>query len=77
MNAGPRCLCEYRHLTKAPPVEIVPHLNPETSRGHTSAVQLPGCFKAMLVDNFLTIKKKKKAALNPKCSVFSKMQQVT
>lgn len=42
---------------KAPPVEIVPHPNPETCRGHRSAVQLLGCFKAVLAGNFLMIKK--------------------
>lgn len=80
MSPGPRCVCcERQHLVKAPPVEIVPHPNPETCRGHRSAVQLLGCFKAVLVGNFLMIKKNPdptKTALNPKCSVFSKMPQV-
>lgn len=80
MSPGPRCVCcERQHLVKAPPVEIVLHPNPETCRGHRSAVQLLGCFKAVLVGNFLMIKKipnPTKTALNPKCSVFSKMPQV-
>lgn len=53
MSPGPRCLCcESQHLAEAPPVAIVPHLNPETSRGHTSAVLVAGVLQGSACRQF-------------------------
>lgn len=63
---------------KVPSEELVPHLNPETSRGHTSAVLVAEVLQGHACNQFFkqTNNNKKKPVLNPSCAVFSKTQQV-
>lgn len=69
----------WKHLAKVPSEELVPHLNPETSRGHTSAVLVAEVLQGHACNQFFkqtNNNKKKKPVLNPSCAVFSKTQQV-